>query len=84
MNFAETLHTKERLPLTHTTIDRQNNLWLCTHDAQYIYKIQSKQLIKIESSIQEEVFYIEQGKGNYYFNELLALYLVDVLCVVRT
>ena len=67
MNFAETLHTKERLPLTHTTIDRQNNLWLCTHDAQYIYKIQSKQLIKIESSIQEEVFYIEQGKGNYYF-----------------
>ena len=39
MNFADSLKTKRRLPLTHTTIDRQNNLWLCTRNAQYIYRI---------------------------------------------
>ena len=79
MNVAAALHTKERLPLTHTTIDRQNNLWLCTHDAQYIYKTQSKQLIKIESPIQEEVFYIEQGKGNrYFFGTSQNIYLAEL------
>ena len=79
MNFAATLHSKERLPLTHTSIDRQDNLWLCTHDAQYIYQTQSKQLVKIESPIQEEVHYIEQGNGNrYFFGTSQNIYLAEL------
>ena len=67
MNFADSLNTKRRLPLTHTSIDRQNNLWLCTRNAQYIYRTDTKQVIKLETPIKEEVFYIEQAKGNRYF-----------------
>ena len=67
MNFADSLNTKRRLPLTHTSIDRQNNLWLCTRNAQYIYRTETKQVVKLETPIQEEVFYIEQAKGNRYF-----------------
>ena len=67
INFADSLKTKHRLPLTHTTIDRQNNLWLCTRNAQYIYHPETKQMIKLESPIKEEVFYIEQAKRNRYF-----------------
>ena len=67
MNFADSLKTKRRLPLTHTSIDRQNNLWLCTRNAQYIYRTDTKHIIKLETPIKEEVFYIEQAKGNRYF-----------------
>ena len=67
MNFADSLKTKRRLPLTHTSIDRQNNLWLCTRNAQYIYRTETKQVVKLKTPIQEEVFYIEQAKGNRYF-----------------
>lgn len=67
MNFADSLKTKRRLPLTHTSIDRQNNLWLCTRNAQYIYRTDTKHVIKLETPIKEEVFYIEQAKGNRYF-----------------
>ena len=67
MNFADSLKTKRRLPLTHTSIDRQNNLWLCTRNAQYIYRTATKQVVKLETPIKEEVFYIEQAKGNRYF-----------------
>ena len=51
MNFADSLNTNHTLPLTHTTIDRQNNLWLCTRNAQYIYQPETKQVIKLESPI---------------------------------
>ena len=67
MNFADSLNTNHTLPLTHTTIDRQNNLWLCTRNAQYIYQPETKQVIKLESPIKEEVSYIEQAKRNRYF-----------------
>ena len=67
MNFADSLKTKRRLPLTHTSIDRQNNLWLCTRNAQYIYRTDTKHVIKLETPIKEEVFCIEQAKGNRYF-----------------
>ena len=67
MNFADSLNTKRRLPLTHTSIDRQNNLWLCTRKAQYIYRTSTKEMIRLDSPIKEEVSYIEQAKGNRYF-----------------
>ena len=67
MNFADSLKVQNRLPLTHTSIDRQNNLWLCTRHAQYIYQTDSKEIIKLDSPIKEEVAFIEQANGNRYF-----------------
>ena len=67
MNFADSLQTTRRLPLTYTGVDRNNHLWLCTRNAQYIYNTQNKQTIRLESPIEEEITYIEQGKGNRYF-----------------
>ena len=79
MNFADSLKTKRRLPLTHTSIDRQNNLWLCTRKAQYIYRTETKQTIKLETPIKEEVFYIEQAKGNrYYFGTKENVYVAQL------
>ena len=34
MNFADSLQTTRRLPLTHASIDRNNQLWLCTRNSQ--------------------------------------------------
>ena len=67
MNFADSLNTTRRLPLTYTGIDRNDHLWLCTRNSQYIYNTQNKQIAQLESSIKEEITYIEQGKGNRYF-----------------
>jgi len=67
MNFADTLQTTRRLPLTYTGIDRNDHLWLCTRNAQYIYHTQNKEIIRLESPIEEEITYIEQGKENRYF-----------------
>ena len=36
LNFADTLRTTRRLPLTHISMDRNNRIWLCTKNAQYI------------------------------------------------
>ena len=67
MNFADSLQTTRSIPLTYTGIDRNDYLWLCTRKSQYIYHIPNKQITKLESSIQGEISYIEQGKGNQYF-----------------
>lgn len=67
MNFADTLQTTRRVPLTYTGIDRNDHLWLCTRNAQYLYNTQDKQTIRLDSPIEEEITYIEQGKGNRYF-----------------
>lgn len=67
INIADSLQTTRRLPLTHTSIDHNNRLWLCTKNAQYIYHIPSRQLKKLDSPINEEITFIEQGKGNQYF-----------------
>ena len=67
MNFADSLQTTRRLPLTHTSIDRDNRLWLCTRNAQYIYHTHNQQIEKLVSPIQEEITFLEQGEGNNYF-----------------
>ena len=67
MNFADSLHTTRRLPLTFVGMDRNNHLWLCTRNGQYIYHTQNGKTIQLDSPIKEEITYIEQGKGNHYF-----------------
>lgn len=67
MNFADSLQTTRRLPLTHASIDRNNQLWLCTRNSQYIYQTHNQQIVKLDSPIQEEITYLEQGEGNNYF-----------------
>ncbi len=67
MNFADSLRSTRRLPLTYTGIDRNDQLWLCTRNTQYIYHTQKRTTIKLDSPIKEEITYIEQGKGNKYF-----------------
>ena len=67
MNFADSLQTTRRLPLTYTGIDRDDHLWLCTRNAQYIYHTSDQQIEKLKSPIQEEITFVEQGNGNQYF-----------------
>ena len=67
MNFADSLQTTRRLPLTHASIDRNNRLWLCTRNAQYIYHTHNQQIEKLSSPIQEEITFLEQGEDNNYF-----------------
>ena len=67
MNFADSLQTTRRLPLTHAGIDRNNQLWLCTRNSQYIYQTHNQQIVKLDSPIQEEITYLEQGESNNYF-----------------
>ena len=67
MNFADSLQTTRRVPLTYIGIDRNDHLWLCTRKAQYIYNIRNRQITRLESPIEEEITYITQGKGNRYF-----------------
>lgn len=67
MNFADSLQTTRRLPLSYAGIDQDNHMWLCTRNAQYIYHTSDQQIKKLESPIQEEVTFVEQGNGNQYF-----------------
>ena len=67
LNFADTLQTTRRLPLTYTMLDNNNQIWLCTKNAQYIYHIQNETITPLESPIKEEVTSIAQGKKNQYF-----------------
>ena len=67
MNFADSLQTTRRLPLTHSCFDRNNQLWLCTRNAQYVYHPSNQQIEKLVSPIEEEITFIEQGKDNLFF-----------------
>ena len=67
MNFADSLQTTRKVPLTYAGIDTNDQLWLCTRKAQYIYRISTGKVDELISPIKEEITYIEQGKGNQYF-----------------
>jgi ligand-binding sensor domain-containing protein len=60
LNFVDSIHTTRRLPLTHVSMDKQDQLWLCTRNAQYIYHPSSQKLIRLESPIEEEITYLCQ------------------------
>ena len=67
LNIADSLQTGEKLPVTHTRMDKEDNLWFCTKNAQYIVRHGQSQITRLNSSIQEEITYICQGKQNEYF-----------------
>ena len=67
LNFADSLQTGQKLPVTHTRMDRNNQLWLCTKNAQYIFHPQKNTVTKVDSPIKEEITFVRQGKGNQYF-----------------
>lgn len=67
LNFSDSIKSNKRLPLTHTCLDSNNQLWMCTKTGQYIYHTQKKIFYQIESPIQEEITYLTQGKDNQYF-----------------
>ena len=67
LNFSDSIKTNKRLPLTHTCLDSNNHLWMCTKNGQYIYHTQEKAFYQVESPIQEEITFLTQGKDNQYF-----------------
>lgn len=67
VDLADTLHTNNRLPLTYIRIDNEDNLWMCTKNAQYVYRISTHTLKRLESPISEEITCLVQGKDNQYF-----------------
>lgn len=48
-------------------MDNKNNIWLCTKDKQYIFDIDQEKLIRLTSSIQEEITCITEAGNNQYF-----------------
>ena len=67
LNFADSLQTTRRLPLTHISLDRNNRIWLCTRNAQYIYHTESGKIIPLDSPIREEITSIAQEEDNRFF-----------------
>ena len=67
LNFVDSIHTNRRLPVTHVSMDKQDQLWLCTRNAQYIYHPSNQKLIRLESPIEEEITYVCQRTENEFF-----------------
>ena len=67
LNFADSLQTIKRLPLTYTCLDKHDRIWLCTKKAQYIYHTQNETIDTLKSPINEEITSIAQGKDNQFF-----------------
>ena len=67
LNFTDSIKSNKRLPITHTSLDTSNHLWMCTKTGQYIYDTQKKDFYAIENPIQEEITFLTQGKDNQYF-----------------
>ena len=66
-NFASKDKSNSGLPLISTYLDSKNNIWLCTKDKQYIFDIDQEKLIRLTSSIQEEITCITEAGNNQYF-----------------
>lgn len=59
---------KQQWASTHQYLfGQQNNIWLCTKDKQYIFDIDQEKLIRLTSSIQEEITCITEAGNNQYF-----------------
>ena len=67
LNFADTLRTTRRLPLTHISMDRNNRIWLCTKNAQYIYDTENETINQLHTTINEEITSIAQEDENRFF-----------------
>ena len=67
LKFTDSIQSKKRLPLTLTKIDRNDNLWLCTKNSQYIYEIPTGDFYQLESEINEEITCLAQADDNHYY-----------------
>lgn len=67
LNFSDSIKNEKRLPVTHTNMDKDNQLWFCTKNDQYIYHTQRRTFTQVESPIKEEITYLTQGNDNQYF-----------------
>ena len=67
LNFADSLQTGQKLPVTHILMDRNDRLWLCTKNAQYIFHPQKNRITQLDSPIKEEVTFVRQGEDNQFF-----------------
>lgn len=67
-DFASKDKSNSGLPLTASFLDpNDNNLLLCTKNRQYVFDIDHRELIQLESPIKEEVTYITESTDNQYF-----------------
>ena len=67
INIADTIKSNNRLPLTYIRIDNDDNLWMCSKNAQYIYRIPTGDFVRLDSPIKEEITSLAQGNDNQYF-----------------
>jgi Signal transduction histidine kinase len=55
------------LPVTHSFIDKDNNLWLCCKDYIYIYNTVTGKELSFNRKTSGEITHICQCKNNYYY-----------------
>lgn len=67
-DFASKDKSNSGLPLTSSFLDsKDNNILLCTKNKQYLFDIDTHELIQLESPIKEEITYIAKSTNNQYF-----------------
>lgn len=67
-DFANKDKSNSGLPLTASFLDsKDNNILLCTKNKQYLFDIDTHELIQLESPIKEEITYIAKSTNNQYF-----------------
>lgn len=67
-DFASKDKSNSGLPLTASFLDsKDNNILLCTKNKQYLFDIDTHELIQLESPIKEEITYIAKSTNNQYF-----------------
>lgn len=67
-DFASKDKSNSGLPLTASYFDKKNNkIFLCTKNKQYIFDIATQRLIQLDSSIREEITYIAESTDNQFF-----------------
>ncbi len=67
-DFASKDKSNSGLPLTASFLDsKDNNILLCTKNKQYLFDIDTHELIQLESPIKEEITYIAESTNNQYF-----------------
>jgi len=74
LNFADTLQIYNHQPLAYTYLDK-HNLWLCTKNAQYLYRTNDGEITLLDSNIKEEITDIcLQGQDRYFISTNQQIY----------
>lgn len=76
-DFASKDKSNSGLPLTASFLDsKDNNILLCTKNKQYLFDIDTHELIQLESPIKEEITYI----ANLRTTNIFGIQPQDLLC----